>query len=87
MLPGRSPEDTQPGRMCRVGYALNSKKLRQSSKVDEVAAAEDSGDAKRAIWRGGGLADVLMQPHPSITFEPFDYDVQNSKQVRGSLSQ
>lgn len=52
-------------RMCKVGYALNKKKLRKSSfdKKDRVKA-NDTAVACAPIkspaeWRGGGLADIL----------------------------
>jgi hypothetical protein len=41
--------------VCRVGYALNSKKLRRAASV-----RSDGKDGKISnVWRGGGLADIL----------------------------
>lgn len=73
--------------VCRVGYALNSKKLRQSSKEttgNNNANVTRSADEKKVnIWRGGGLADILDSYHNGVTFEAFEYDAaKNAHQVQ-----
>jgi len=61
-----------------VGYALNSKKLRRSEALESLAA-----DAP-AVWRGGGLADILASTSAAISsgvrFELWDPSVAPSQQ-------
>ena len=37
------------------------------------------GGARKKVWRGGGLADILRSPHPGVTFEAFDYDDETNR--------
>jgi hypothetical protein len=75
--------------ICRVGYALNPKKLRRA--VLAVAEGVDAGNKKeivreKHIWRGGGLADILELPPDGsleeelVEFLPWDPDVPVSEQ-------
>ena len=75
-------------RVCRVGYALNPKKLRKSaeSNSDPIIAVDSNTLAEPSVilkvtsksikkeWQGGGLADILTDHQSGIIFEPFEYD-------------
>lgn len=66
--------------VCRVGYALNPKKMRKSG-------AEKQTNVKPK-WQGGGLADILfgMDGDDSIVdgvaFVPWDSNMSTAEQVK-----
>jgi hypothetical protein len=68
--------------VCRVGYALNAKKMRKSS-IDSTAAANSnyvptpSKCVTTTEWRGGGFADILEKntDTDTIQFGLWDPDV------------
>lgn len=63
--------------VCRVGYALNPKKLRKSG-VDDTG----NGNSRRK-WKGGGLADILSdQIQEGVCFEPYNFDIPVEEQAR-----
>lgn len=62
-----------PDRVCRVGYALNPKKLRKSSFSKDTKISSDK-------WKGGGLADILVTSSDSnfvdaVLFLPWEWEV------------
>lgn len=59
---------TSQARICKVGYALNAKKMRKS--FPESANIE----RVKRNWQGGGLSDILETLHEGIAFAPFEYD-------------
>lgn len=67
-------------RACRVGYALNPKKLRKSSMDNTLAASNPLPDSpsKKVIgeWRGGGLSDILDNiENDTVQFSIWDHEV------------
>ena len=68
------PFPSNRGDICLVGYALNSKKMRKSSRTPEDYQSNACDKKKESIWRGGGLADVLESSHRGVVFEAFEYD-------------
>jgi hypothetical protein len=69
-------------RPCRVGYALNAKKMRKS--LPDSTSIENL----KRHWQGGGLSDLLETPHEGIIFAPFEYDtaIKNSEVWRTPIS-
>jgi len=83
--------------ICRVGYALNAKKLRKgddsgkdaTSKVVSAGHSTPSssgaaeGAASTKIWRGGGLADIISDgvEIDGVQFIPWDYEIPVHEQV------
>ncbi|RYG96151.1 hypothetical protein EON65_54850 [archaeon] len=70
--------------VCRVGYALNAKKLRRAASVTDEDKTKEK-DSKNTLkssqtWRGGGLADILelepdsTSPDELVQFIPYDFD-------------
>lgn len=63
-----------PHQLCRVGYALNAKKLRRAASSPERRWGEN---VSHPVWRGGGLADILeIEPSAGelVQFIPWDPD-------------
>lgn len=61
--------------VCRVGYALNAKKMRKSH-------ASPSNKSNEKLWSGGGLADILTdEVEEGVSFEPFDFDHSYDEQA------
>lgn len=80
--------------ICRVGYALNPKKLRKSGSIDvQTATVRPSSSEStsicavatpsEALWRGGGLADIISDgiECEGVQFIPWNYEVPISQQV------
>lgn len=80
--------------ICRVGYALNPKKLRKSGSIDVQTAPISQSLPEspticatvpllQAIWRGGGLADIISDgiECEGVQFIPWNYEVPISQQV------
>lgn len=71
--------------MCRVGYALNPKKLRKSS-VDKTLASSNplpDSPVKKVVgeWRGGGLSDILDNlENDTVHFSIWDHEVPDHLQ-------
>ncbi len=94
---GSSPREE----VCRVGYALNAKKLRKSGDGDgDSCAVSTSGvDAKckghetfHRVWRGGGLSDIIneMDEHgdpvvDGVMFIAWEWEADQRSQVRDYL--
>lgn len=75
-----SSSSTPNLKICKVGYALNPKKLRRSDSTTNPKSKPQFTE-----WNGGGLADILeIQPDLSsldtlteadlVSFAPWDYD-------------
>ena len=66
-------------RVCRVGYALNPKKLRKSSMDNTLAANNSLPDSPVKVaseWRGGGLSDILDNiDNDTVQFRIWDHEV------------
>lgn len=86
--------------ICRVGYALNPKKLRKSGSIDVQTApiSQSSPESPticaavapvEAIWRGGGLADIISDgiECEGVQFIPWNYEVPISQQVSDTSHQ
>lgn len=86
--------------ICRVGYALNPKKLRKSGSIDVQTAptstlsSESAGicavaTPTEALWRGGGLADIISDgiECEGVQFIPWNYEVPISQQVSNRTKQ
>ena len=80
--------------ICRVGYALNPKKLRKSGSIDVQTAPTSTMSSEspsicavatstEALWRGGGLADIISDglECEGVQFIPWNYEVPISQQV------
>lgn len=58
--------------ICRVGYALNEKKMRKSGK--SMIHESETCYSSRKDWHGGGLADILTDNvENGVLFQPFDF--------------
>jgi hypothetical protein len=82
--------------ICRVGYALNPKKLRKSGsdeppsqlvQTPAVPSSSSHGNSSSnddIIWRGGGLADIVSDgvECKGVKFIPWNYETPLSQQVR-----
>eukprot|EP01031_Cornospumella_fuschlensis_P047769 gene47769-58520_t len=71
--------------VCRVGYALNAKKLRRAASVTDEGSSKEKNSqttskSSQNTWRGGGLADILelepdsASPDELVQFIPYDFD-------------
>ena len=59
--------------ICKVGYALNAKKLRKSTISAELQIQKRKQDTVR--WNGGGLSDIVSEDMiiEGVSFSPFKY--------------
>ena len=66
--------------VCRVGYALNPKKLRKSGINSSDVNIYANGNKK---WKGGGLADILLhQIQDGVSFDAYNFDIPVEEEVR-----
>ena len=57
--------------VCRVGYALNAKKMRRGGY-----------DSVHKGWKGGGLAEILEEPvEGGVSFQSINFDISAKEQV------
>lgn len=73
--------DSDNAKICRVGYALNAKKLRRAASVatagEQPAPQQQQSSRLGSPWRGGGLADILeLEPSAGelVQFIPWDHE-------------
>lgn len=71
---------TTKSTICRVGYALNQKKLRKSKRQKTDCPSSSAS----TLWQGGGLADIIFgfnnegQPLDDVQFVQFTTDFKSS---------
>ena len=67
-------------KICKVGYALNQKKLRKSKR--QKADSPSQACSSSVKWQGGGLADIIFgfnndgQPLEDVQFRQFTTDTK-----------
>ena len=68
-------------RVCKVGYALNPKKMRKSGTDPSDDNMLCTNGTKK--WKGGGLADILQhQIQDGVSFDAYNFDIPVEDEVR-----
>ncbi len=80
------------GDVCKVGYALNAKKLRKSG-AGSIFQTHEKKSLKlgpHACWQGGGLSDILQfnvtgdgdsETCEGVQFLPWNWELPMDQQV------